>query len=167
MLSVSPQSGVRWHSIGDTSADGTLSHRGPGRECHDVGDHRTDAGLRYFHYCRDFPPRVCSQAADRGNDHGARAFTYWSGSGSPVFTHCWLRCNRTPFIWTRPSPSTHAEQVYLIYYSFGTMTCLGATGIAAVSNQARSLSLIEAILGVLYLAVLISRLDRFSWRPPH
>lgn len=46
----------------------------------------------------------------------------------------------------------------LIYYSFGTMTCLGATGIAAVSNQARSLSLIEAILGVLYLAVLISRL---------
>lgn len=45
-----------------------------------------------------------------------------------------------------------------IYYSFGTMTCLGATGIAAVSNQARSLSLIEAILGVFYLAVLISRL---------
>jgi hypothetical protein len=46
----------------------------------------------------------------------------------------------------------------LIYYSFGTMTCLGATGIAAVSNQARSVSLIEAVLGVLYLAVLISRL---------
>jgi len=46
----------------------------------------------------------------------------------------------------------------LIYYSFGTMTCLGPAGIAAVSNQARSLSLIEAILGVLYLAVLISRL---------
>ena len=46
----------------------------------------------------------------------------------------------------------------LIYYSFGTLTCLGATGIAAVSNQARSLSLIEAVLGVLYLAVLISRL---------
>jgi hypothetical protein len=46
----------------------------------------------------------------------------------------------------------------LIYYSFGTMTCLGAPGIVAVSNQARSLSLIEAILGVMYLAVLISRL---------
>ncbi|HTU51955.1 MAG TPA: ion channel [Acidobacteriaceae bacterium] len=45
-----------------------------------------------------------------------------------------------------------------IYYSFGTMTCLGANGISAVSNQAKSLSLIEAILGVLYLAVLISRL---------
>lgn len=46
----------------------------------------------------------------------------------------------------------------LIYYSFGTLTCLGPAGIAAVSNQARSLSLIEAVLGVLYLAVLISRL---------
>ncbi len=45
-----------------------------------------------------------------------------------------------------------------IYYSFGTLTCLGANGIIAVSNQAKSLSLIEAILGVLYLAVLISRL---------
>ncbi len=53
----------------------------------------------------------------------------------------------------------------LIYYSFGTMTCLGATGIVAVSNQARSLSLIEAILGVLYLAVLISRLVGAHSRP--
>lgn len=46
----------------------------------------------------------------------------------------------------------------LIYYSFGTMTSLGAAGITPVSDQARSFSLIEAILGVLYLAVLISRL---------
>ena len=45
-----------------------------------------------------------------------------------------------------------------IYYSFGTMTSLGAAGMAAVSPQVRSLSVIEAILGVLYLAVLISRL---------
>jgi hypothetical protein len=45
-----------------------------------------------------------------------------------------------------------------IYYSFGTMTSLGAPGITPVSDQARSLSVIEAILGVLYLAVLISRL---------
>ncbi len=45
-----------------------------------------------------------------------------------------------------------------IYYSFGTMTSLGAPGITPVSNQARSLSVIEAILGLLYLAVLISRL---------
>jgi hypothetical protein len=46
----------------------------------------------------------------------------------------------------------------LIYYSFGTMTSLGAAGITAVSPQARSLSILEAILGVLYLAVLIAGL---------
>ena len=46
----------------------------------------------------------------------------------------------------------------LIYYSFGSMTALGASGITPVSDQARSLSIIEAIVGVLYLAVLISRL---------
>ena len=45
-----------------------------------------------------------------------------------------------------------------IYYSFGMMTQLGAAGITAVSDQARSISMIEAILGQLYLAVLISRL---------
>ena len=46
----------------------------------------------------------------------------------------------------------------LIYYSFGMITCVGASGIVPVSDQARSLSVIEAILGILYLAVLISRL---------
>jgi hypothetical protein len=45
-----------------------------------------------------------------------------------------------------------------IYYSFAAMTSLGAAGITAVSAPARSLSVIEAILGVLYLAVLIARL---------
>lgn len=45
-----------------------------------------------------------------------------------------------------------------IYYSFGTMTALGASGITAVSNQARSLTVIQSMLGIFYLAVLISRL---------
>jgi hypothetical protein len=45
-----------------------------------------------------------------------------------------------------------------IYYSFGMMTQLGAAGITAVTDQARSISVIEAVLGQLYLAVLISRL---------
>jgi hypothetical protein len=40
-----------------------------------------------------------------------------------------------------------------IFYSFGMMTQLGA----AVSDQAPSLSVIEAILGSYILAVLISR----------
>jgi hypothetical protein len=45
-----------------------------------------------------------------------------------------------------------------VYYSFATMTSLGAAGITPVSAQARSVSILEAILGVLYLAVLIARL---------
>jgi hypothetical protein len=45
-----------------------------------------------------------------------------------------------------------------IYYSFCTMTSLGAAGITPVSSPARSFSILEAILGVLYLAVLITGL---------
>jgi hypothetical protein len=45
-----------------------------------------------------------------------------------------------------------------IYYSFGMLTSLGAGGIVAVTAQARSVSILEAILGILYLAVLIARL---------
>lgn len=52
-----------------------------------------------------------------------------------------------------------------IYYSFATMTSLGAAGITPVSAPARSLSVIEAILGVLYLAVLIARLMDAYRRP--
>jgi Ion channel len=59
-----------------------------------------------------------------------------------------------------PAVNRHAipDRFDFIYYSFGTMTQLGAAGITAVTDQARSLSVIEAILGQLYLAVLISRL---------
>lgn len=45
-----------------------------------------------------------------------------------------------------------------VYYSFGVMTSLGAAGITPVSYEARSVSILEAILGILYLAVLIARL---------
>ena len=53
---------------------------------------------------------------------------------------------------------TIPDRLDFIYYSFGTMTSLGASGIVPVSAEARSISVIEAIVGVLYLAVLISRL---------
>jgi hypothetical protein len=60
------------------------------------------------------------------------------------------------------NPLTNAHAVLnrfdFIYYSFGTMTALGASGIAPVSNQARSLTVIQAMLGIFYLAVLIARL---------
>ena len=59
-----------------------------------------------------------------------------------------------------PLTNLHArpDRLDLVYYSFATMTALGAAGITPVSGEARCLSLIEALLGVLYLAVLISRL---------
>ena len=57
---------------------------------------------------------------------------------------------------TNPGPAPTAFD--LIFFSFGSMTTAGAGGIVAVSPQVRSLSAIESILGVLYLAVMISRL---------
>ena len=53
---------------------------------------------------------------------------------------------------------TIPDRFDFIYYSFATMTSLGSVGITAVSAPTRSLSVIEAIIGVLYLAVLIARL---------
>jgi|SRR5580704_4437376 hypothetical protein len=60
---------------------------------------------------------------------------------------------------------TVPDRFDFIYYSFATITSLGATGITAVSAPARSLSVIEAILGVLYLAVSIARLMVAYRRP--
>jgi len=59
-----------------------------------------------------------------------------------------------------PRTNLHSvpDRFDFIYYSFGTMTSLGAAGITPVSTQARSFSILEAILGVLYLAVLIAGL---------
>jgi hypothetical protein len=44
------------------------------------------------------------------------------------------------------------------YYSFVTLTTLGYGDIQPVSAQARSLSILESVCGVLYIAILISRL---------
>jgi uncharacterized membrane protein len=59
-----------------------------------------------------------------------------------------------------PQTNLHTipDRFDFIYYSFGTMTSLGAAGITPVSAQARSLTILEAIIGVLYLAVLIAGL---------
>jgi hypothetical protein len=53
---------------------------------------------------------------------------------------------------------TVPDRFDFIYYSFGTITSLGAAGITPVSAHARAISVLEAILGVLYLAVLVARL---------
>jgi hypothetical protein len=59
-----------------------------------------------------------------------------------------------------PHTNLHAipDRFDFIYYSFGTMTSLGSSGITPVTAQARAVSVLEAILGVLYLAVLVARL---------
>lgn len=59
-----------------------------------------------------------------------------------------------------PRTNLHSvpDRFDFIYYSFSTMTSLGAAGITPVSSLARSFSILEAILGVLYLAVLIAGL---------
>ena len=53
---------------------------------------------------------------------------------------------------------TIPDRFDFVYYSFATITSVGAVGVVAVSAEARSVAVIEAILGVLYLAVLIARL---------
>ena len=66
-----------------------------------------------------------------------------------------------------PLVNTHSipRRFDMVYYSFGTMTSVGASGITPVSDVARSLTAIEATIGVLYLAVLIARLIS-GYRPP-
>ena len=54
-----------------------------------------------------------------------------------------------------------------IFYSFGSMTTAGAAGMSATSPQVRSVSMIESVLAVLYIAVMIARLMG-AYRPnPH
>jgi hypothetical protein len=56
------------------------------------------------------------------------------------------------------NPHTVPNRFDFVYYSFGSITSLGATGMVPVLPQARSFTILEAILGILYLAVLIARL---------
>lgn len=59
-----------------------------------------------------------------------------------------------------PQANGHAifDRLDSVYYSFGTMTSLGAAGITPVTGEARLLTILEALVGVLFLAVLVSRL---------
>jgi hypothetical protein len=59
-----------------------------------------------------------------------------------------------------PATNLHTtpNRLDFVYFSFATMCSLGAAGITPVSGEARCVCVIEAIIGVLYLAVLISRL---------
>ena len=45
-----------------------------------------------------------------------------------------------------------------VYFSFVTLTTLGYGEITPISAQARSVAMMEAVSGVLYIAVLVARL---------
>jgi hypothetical protein len=55
-------------------------------------------------------------------------------------------------------PNHHIDWYDCIFYSFVTLTTIGYGDIVPVTDRARSLSILEAVCGVLYVAVLVSRL---------
>jgi len=59
---------------------------------------------------------------------------------------------------TRLFHHTIAVQPDLIYYSYTTLVALGANAIAPSAPSTRCLSMIEGLLGVMYLTVLLGRL---------
>ncbi len=60
----------------------------------------------------------------------------------------WPRFSPRRFI-SIPLVNTHSipRRFDMVYYSFGTMTSVGASGITPVSDAARSLTAIEATIG--------------------
>jgi hypothetical protein len=51
-----------------------------------------------------------------------------------------------------------ASRLDAVYYSFGTLSTLGYPGVTPMSSAARGLTVVEAVSGQLYLAVLLARL---------
>lgn len=97
--------------------------------------------------------------ADSESIFGALCIYLFVGFG---FTSIFLLVTyfRPHAFYLDPAVNSHSvlNRLDAIYYSFGTMTSLGAAGITPVSSEARLLTIIESLLGVLFLAVLISRL---------
>jgi len=63
-----------------------------------------------------------------------------------------------------PDYETLSKEVELFtYYSFTTLTTLGYGDIVAQSAQARMLSVLEAVFGQLYLAIVIAKLVSIKW----
>src|SRR5262249_22164415 len=55
-------------------------------------------------------------------------------------------------------PDAHGDRLMLIYYSFVTLTTVGYGDITPVLPVARSLAMVEALVGQLFPAILIARL---------
>ena len=75
-----------------------------------------------------------------------------------VYSTIYSRLPDAFFLTPTLNHHTIPDRFDFLYFSFGTLTELGTPGMTAVASPARSTSLLEAIIGVLYMAVLISRL---------
>ncbi len=64
------------------------------------------------------------------------------------------------------NPDGRLTQTDFLFYSFVTLTTVGYGDIAPLSSAARTLSLLEAVCGVLYVAVLVARLVAAYQVPP-
>lgn len=68
-----------------------------------------------------------------------------------------------------PAVNAHSapDRFDLLFFSFTSMTSLGASGMIAISREARSFTIIESVTGVLFLAVLVARLmGAYRLAPP-
>jgi hypothetical protein len=59
------------------------------------------------------------------------------------------------FLYSGAPPSTPAD---FTYFSFVTLTTLGYGDMLPVTNEAKSLAMVEAVIGQLYVAIIIARL---------
>jgi hypothetical protein len=86
---------------------------------------------------------------------------------TPLDPHQPLR-NPGAFAFNNVGATAHPlSQFEAYYFSFITLSTVGYGDITPVSNPARSLAMIEAMTGTLYMAVLISRLVAlYSSQPP-
>jgi hypothetical protein len=70
-----------------------------------------------------------------------------------------------PLAFHMPSYELLTNKVEVFtYYSFTTLTTLGYGDIVATSSQARMLSVLEAVFGQLYLAIVIAKLVSISFK---
>jgi hypothetical protein len=65
--------------------------------------------------------------------------------------------NHNPYAITFPDNTTPKIET-IIYFSFTTLTTLGYGDILPNSPSARTVAILEAITGVLYIAILVARL---------
>lgn len=66
----------------------------------------------------------------------------------------------------QPDPGLLQCWADLLYFSFVTLTSLGSGDFAPVSSQARGLTIIEAVTGILYAAVFVAWLVGLYRMPP-